>query len=364
MTKFLRNIALITCLSCPYFLEAQNNDDIYERYNIYRNPTRVFLNKFSLTLSLGYGNTNYQHDLENVYFYQDDTRQLILGNGLESLPVRFIGYSDWLNNPTASDTLINDNFFDVPYNYLPNPVFNDTLRQSTFLLDTDTASLGFSGVYHSIPIQFSVHYDHKEFRFGAGFNWERQFVRELTPNAFATEVRPYQPNFKSTQFTRIFGMIGYQFYEYWDYTFVAEVEAGRINAGKQFNDNFITRGLYYTIGVSIEQNWSEYFRLILKPSYEFKRYTVMLPDGATGIQHGQNSFFLKFGISINIPEIPRSPMAADHVQLKHVITDPATGRLIEVRGQPIWKKQNPKVGENHRKLWRYKRKNKRKLNPY
>ena len=346
-----------------YFVPSMaQNTDIYEQYGIYRDPKMVFLNKFSLTLTVGYGNTNYNHDLENVYFYQDANRQLILNNE-ENLPIRFQGFSDWFNDPMLSDTIVNDNFFDVPYNYLPNPVFNDTLRQSTFLLDTDTASLGFSGISHSIPIQFQIHYNLDNVRVGLGFNWEKQFVSELKPSILENDIRPYQPNFSSTQFTRIFGVIGYKFYEYWDYSFVAEVEAGRIAAGKQFNRELITRGVYANIGVSIEQNWSEYFRLILKPSYEIKSYRVG-PVGLESIRHNHNAFFLKVGISINIPEIPRSPIAADHVQLKHVITDPATGRLREVRGQPIWKKQNPKVGENHRKLWRYKNKNKRKLNPY
>ena len=76
-----------------------------------------------------------------------------------------------------------------------------------------------------------------------------------------------------------------------------------------------------------------------------------------------NAFFFQVGVSINIPEIPRSPMKSDHIQLKHVLSDDE-GRLKEFRGQPIWKVQNPKVGQNHRRLWRYKLKNRRKLDPY
>ena len=361
----LRGLLSVWVLFFGLMVSAQQSSpDIYERYNIYRNPTMVFLNKFSLTLSAGYGNTNYRHDLENVYFFQDETRQLILSNDIEALPPQFSGFSDWLYDPMQSDTILNNSFFDVPYNYLENPVFNDTLRRQTLLLDTDTAQLSFSSIAHSIPVQFTIHYNYQAFRFGFGFNWERQYVKDFEPSILTTEIRPYNPNFKKTSYTRFFGMVGYRFYEYWDYTFAGEVEFGVINAGKQFNENLITRGVYTTVGVNIEQNWSEYFRIIVKPSYEFKTYTVSLPDGSASVRHNHNAFFIRVGISINIPEIPRSPMDADHVQLKHVITDPASGRLMEVRGQPIWKKQNPKVGENHRKLWRYKQRNKRKLNPY
>ncbi len=337
--------------------------DFYVRNNIYRDPVKVFLNKFSFTLTTGYGNTHYNHDLQGVYFYQDDDQQLIFNNS-ETLPRRFQGFNNWLNDPMRSDTILFDAIFDVPYNYLPNPVFNDTLRINSFVIDTDTTNLSFSGVYHSIPVQLSLHYNYGDFRVGGGFNWERQWAKSLDPNILTNQVRPYAPNFKATSFTRWFGMIGYKIYEYWEYNFFAELEVGNINAGRQFNDNVISRGLYTTIGISIEQTWSEYFRLILKPSYEIKNYSITLPDGSPVIRHSQNAFFLKFGISINIPEIPRSPIEADHVQLKHVITDPKTGRRMEVRGQPFWKVQNPKVGQNHRKLWRNKNKNKRKMNPY
>ena len=113
----------------------------------------------------------------------------------------------------------------------------------------------------------------------------------------------------------------------------------------------------------MEKELSEYFRVIVKPSIDIKNYKVSVPGGSE-IRHGHPTLFLQVGVSINIPEIPRSPISNDHIQLKHVITDPKTGRLIEVRGQPITKWQNPKVGQNHRKLFRYKRKNKKKLNPY
>ena len=67
------------------------------------------------------------------------------------------------------------------------------------------------------------------------------------------------------------------------------------------------------------------------------------------VSHSYNALYLQFGISMNIPELRRSPIKADHVQLKHVITDPKNGRLEEVRGQALWKKQNPKVGQNQRR---------------
>lgn len=323
----------------------------------------VFLNKFSWTLTTGYGNTSYNHDLEGVYFYQDQDQQFIFSNDPLELGPTIGGFRNWLNNPMLGDSVNNVDIFDVPFDHLPNPVNNPLLRNRAFLADTDTASISFKGVGNSIPITASLHYNYQDFRFGLGFMFERQYLKSLEPETFTSVLRSYQPDFKATSHTRFFGLLGYQFYEYWNHTLVAEVQVGSINMGKAFNDAAITKSLFTTIGISIEQHWSEYFRLVLKPSYEIKSYTINLPDGAS-VKHNYNTFFIQFGVSINIPEIPRSPMKSDHVQLKHVITDPKSGRLMEVRGQPIWRWQNPKVGQNHRKLWRYKWKNRRKLNPY
>jgi len=82
------------------------------------------------------------------------------------------------------------------------------------------------------------------------------------------------------------------------------------------------------------------------------------------VSHKYNAFYIQVGISINIPELRRSPLAADHVQLKHVIMDPKKERLEEVRGQVFWKEQNPKIGQNHRQLIRNKATNKKKSHPY
>jgi hypothetical protein len=336
--------------------------DIYEKYNIYRDPIKVFLNKFSITATTGYSRNTYKHTLSGVYFYQDRDKQVVLSNS-ELLGSTITGYSGWLNDPQLSIETSLEDEFDVPFDYLNNPVNNPLLGNQEFLIDTDTADFGFKGVSGGVPLLLSVHFNIADFRVGGGFVYEKQFIKELDPITYQDQVRAYQPNFKSTRYTKLFGLVGYRFYQFWRYDFVAELQYGRINAGKQFSTGAISRGGYTNFGISIENNWSEYFRVIIKPSLDFKNYTITLPDGPT-IKHSYPSFFIQVGISINIPDIPRSPMESDHVQLKHVYTDPNTGRLMEVRGQPIWKRQNPKVGENHRRLWRYKWKNKKKLNPY
>lgn len=334
--------------------------------DIYRSPFRKFLNNFSLTVTTGYGKTNYSHDLSGFYLVQTPTDQYIANNDGQPLGTEFDVYSDWFNNPVLAQTLTRVDSFDVPFPPLVDPVNNPLLRSDIEVFNADSLGIQFSGKGLSIPLLVDFRYNYEKFRIGVGYMFEYHSVKPFQPNEGAEPlgIRNYQPNFGSTFYKRYWLGLGYRFYDFWDYSFAGELQVGKFNAGGSFNSALIQRGMYFNLGICIEKNLSEYFRVILKPSYDFKNYKITIPGTGKSIAHKQPTFFWQLGISITFPEIPRSPIKSDHVQLKHVIMDPATGRYMEVRGQPIWKRQNPKVGENHRKLWRYKNKNKRKINPY
>lgn len=327
---------ILLCLTAAFSVLAQSKD-IYEKYDIHRNPLRLFLNKFSISLSLGYGHTEFRNNLSDYAFYQDSTKQMILGIDPE-FGVDTVGYSNWLTNPTPDTVLAG------------NTMFGDSID----LIFQNNAS--------SIPISLSVHYNFNKVKVGGGLTFEQQYFKPLQPNAYKDSIRAYDFGLKSVPVMRFWGMAGYQFYEWWDYTFVGELRLGITNYGKNFESPMITNGLFANVGVNIERNLSEYFRITFRPSYDIKSFKIELPDSSP-IRLSNNAFFFQVGVSINIPEIPRSPMKSDHIQLKHVLSDDE-GRLKEFRGQPIWKVQNPKVGQNHRRLWRYKLKNRRKLDPY
>ncbi|MDE0470845.1 MAG: hypothetical protein OXH57_02800 [Ekhidna sp.] len=322
----------------PFVGLSQN--DIYSKYDIYRNPLRIFLNKLSITLTTGYGSTTYKHEFSGVYFYQDEISQFIFNNDMEP-GIGFTGFTNWLNNPQTGV---------------------QTRSDRVLLLNTDSVNVGFKGTADGIPINLMIHYQYQNFRVGIGYSHEFQFLRSLESTSLRDQIRAYQPNFKKTKFTRFYGMLGYKFHSFWYWDFVAELNVGKINAGPQFNRSAISKGLYYNVGISFENNRSEYVRLIIRPSLDIKSYKVNLPDGAS-VKHSHPAFFLHVGLSINIPEIPRSPMKSDHTQLKHVYTNPKTGKKIEVRGQSIWKRQNPKVGENHKKLNQHLPSRKNRIKP-
>ena len=155
---------------------------------------------------------------------------------------------------------------------------------------------------------------------------------------------------------RYYIMGGYTFLVYRNFSHAAEIKFGTVNYGNNFS-GISGKGPFVDIGVSIERHLSEYFRVILKPSVEFKGFKVTLPDNGFEIKHKSPTLFAQFGVSYNIPELPRCPIKACHIQINHV----HGGKEYRSRRHPIYKKQNPKYGENYPKLLKYTGKNKRKL---
>lgn len=320
------------------------------------------MNHVSWNFSTGYGYTQYTHDLEGFWLYQAEGSLFVRQKLPEevNIPQYIQGYGNWLNDPGLGPLVETEFDTEVPWRYLPNPINNPDLIGVPYA-DGDTVF--WQGDANSIPITASMHVEIRNFKLGAGYTFEPQWVMNLNTRNPLSGIPNYEPDFGYTVFHRVFGILGYRFYEFWDYAAVADLQVGKAWYGPVFNPLSISSTANFNLGVTLEHHWSEYFALSLRPSFDFKRYRMTLPDNSF-ILNNHHSFHLQFGITIKIPEIPRSPIEADHVQLKHVITDPATGRLMEVRGQPFWKKQNPKVGENDRKLWRYKWRNKRKMHPY
>ncbi|MGL1885195.1 MAG: hypothetical protein OCD76_01675 [Reichenbachiella sp.] len=330
---------------------------------IFRSPFRKILNQFSATVTTGFNSTTYKHDLAGYYYLQSPNQQLITVNNGEALGADFNAFANWLNQPSLlpSDEL--EQLFDVPFRGIREPVLNPLLAQGLKVYDADSIGLGYKGRGWSIPLNMRLNYNYKDFRIGFGFNMEYHRINSLKPTVDGLGIRNYEPNFKSAFMMRYYGMLGYKFYDFWDYSFAGEIELGKTIMGKNFDQGLMDKGVFVNLGVSIEKNISEYFRVIVKPSYEFKNFNMGLP-GAGSIKHKNNAFNLSVGVSITFPEIPRSPIKSDRVQLKHVIVDPDTGEYAEVRGQPFWKRQNPKVGENHRRLWKDRFRNRNKSNPY
>jgi len=350
----------IICFS--FVLVFSNASAQYFDDPVYRSPARKILNKFSIGISTGYGATRYAHSLRGFNLIQLNGQSFLTVDDGEPVGQTVDGITNWFNNPSQVPGIRVRTNIEVPENRIDNPV-NNPLLLGGDVFNGDSLDLQFVSVSHSLPINLSLHFNLQKFRIGGGIQFETQWIRPFKPSDLKEQILDYTPDITKTNFFRFYGMIGYQFYSWWDYTFAAELQIGKINGSKGFNNSAVTRGLVTNIGVIIEDNWSEYFRVTLKPSIDIKSFTVALPEGPP-IKHNANAFYLQVGLSFTFPEIPRSPIKSDHIQLKHIITHPRTGKRMEVRGQPFWKVQNPKVGENNKKVLRNKGKNKKKFNPF
>lgn len=297
-------------------------------------PLRSFLNKFSVNLSTGYGRTFYRHTLTNYNYVRTEEGSFIYPNGEGG---NNPAYANWFNRvePTT----------------LTLPTNSDSLTIAT----SDSSAISMQGGGYNIPINLSIYFNLYRIRLGGGISADFHRVNPPQPEDFRS-FYPTQPSFRTTQI-RYYGMLGYSVYEYYDNAFGVDIQAGIIRMGNGFDSNLTEATPYFNIGVTIEKVFSEYFRVYLRPAYEFKRFNLQLPAGPTTIvNHRNSSVFLTLGVSINYPEMPRSPIKADKTQMKHYVTDPRTGVRREVRGQPFWRKQDPKIGELYPELIKNRRK--------
>ena len=155
-------------------------------------------------------------------------------------------------------------------------------------------------------------------------------------------------------------MVGGTIYQFYDFSISADAQFGIMKYGKNFNPTVIQKGIFFNLGFNFEWNFSEYFQGFVRPSYEIKNYTITIPETGIEIDHKLPAFFLNFGVRLRLPELKKCIIKLCKTQINHV----HWGREFRSREHPLYKKQNPNYGENHRKLLRYKGKNKRKRNPF
>ncbi len=200
------------------------------------------------------------------------------------------------------------------------------------------------------PISGTLNFHFNRFRIGGGAEIEFHSIKEDDIGMVQGII-----NKKSTMFTKYYGNIGAEVYQYQDYMLVPEVQVGRLKLGKGFNTDSVSNKLFINLGVSIEKELSEYFRIILKPSYELRS---LEKSGTEPTDYKMNGFTFKLGISIRYPDLPRCPLKACHTQMKHLHYG------NEYRGQPLPIEQYRGYGELNPTLKKYKGRNKKKLNPY
>ena len=294
-------------------------------------PFRAFLNKFSVNLSSGYGHTFYRHDLTGYNYVRNTDGSYIVPALIGS---NLAGYSNWFSEATpALITLGSD-------------------EESFKAVSSDGGNLPLKGGGYSIPVNLSIYYNLFRVRLGGGAMIDFHKANQPAPDNFLTNFP--EPSRVSSTMLRYYFLVGYSAYEYYDNAIGVDVRVGSINMGKGFDKSVIDSSPFVNVGITLEKVFSEYFRVYLRPAYEFKSYSITLPD-ASIIDHRNSAFFVTLGVSLNYPEMPRSPIKNDKTQMRHYVSD-GHGNKREYRGQPFWKKQDPKVGELYPELIKSKRK--------
>ncbi|MEL6535327.1 MAG: hypothetical protein AAFQ98_07950 [Bacteroidota bacterium] len=301
----------------PFFSPSGND--------IKRPAWRRIANMFTIEGSIGHGATLYSHDVSNIPLVMTTDSVVILGAiGDTSSASSVSGLIDWLNVPTRFDTT----------------------STYAFAYGGDSV-LGFRALNSSIPVSLRIYYSYDRYRIGAGIHYEWQWFRPMNPTAYQEQLGPYRPRLNYTTLGRYYVMVGARFYTYKKLSYVADLEMGMVQMGRGFEGVQPPRRFYLNIGFPIEYNFSEYLRVYLRPSFEFKSYQLDLGTYSV-LQHSQNAFYTQLGMSFTIPEIPKCPVLGCKVQMKHL------HQGHEFRGAPLNKVQSPGYGENHPVLEKHK----------
>jgi hypothetical protein len=304
---------------------------------------RLLLSKLHLGLSTGYGHTFYKQDLNDfaILQQQDSTPLLFDKNSAISGGSIPSGYRYWFNTVNQSD--------------------NTSFTSNDFLASSDSADLTFRAPGTSIPLMVTLHIEFmKKYKIGGGFMFEYHRPGAFTTKDYSDRISSIRPDFGSTFYKKYFLILGAKVYRYYEYTLAMDAEIGAFNLSSKFDMSLIQKGIFVNFGATIERELSEYFTAFVRPSYDFKNYTLNIPESGSSITTSMNAFYLGVGITYRMPDLKRCFIKDCTTQINHQHGN----HKYRSRMHPFYKKQNPHHGENFPKLFRNKRKNKRKMNPY
>lgn len=295
---------------------------------------RKILKNFTFGASTGYGNTFFSHKLDGFGVYQAPGGSPQIFSG--STATR---YGNWVNDVAIDKSAASG---------------------SAFIANPGSADLGFKGNALNIPLQIFLYYGFKErYRIGGGYSYELMSIGSMQPTALSDKIGNFQPASPTGFVRKYYGMVGYTFYRRDEYLFTGDLQVGSWKPKGNFNAA-VTGGTYFNLGVTIERDLSEYFKLFARPSFEFKSYELPIPESGKSIDHSVNAFYINIGATYRIPELRRCFLKDCHAQINHAHGN----REYRSRRHAIYKKQNPGYGENDKVLIKYKGKNKKKLSPY
>ncbi len=310
-----------------------------------KNPNGVFsqfIGGFSLHASTGFGMTFYSHEINGPGILQKKDGNVFLFDNFYVLGDSInVGYSNWVNNATATNSI---------------PVGDED-----FLLGSDTTAVKYKGVGGSIPLSLAVSYTFDRYRFGGGVTYEQSFSAKYYPNVESSNLNAFKTNYSITSITRYYAYVGGEVFRSQRHTIAVDAMIGTYKFGKKkFNPDQVRTKLFVNVGISFERSLSEYFKVFVRPSAEFKSYELAIPGLGYTVNHSMPALYVNVGAIIRMPDLNKCPVSQCHSQINH-----RHGRNVyRSKMHPFWKWQNPNYGQNFPELIKYKGKNKKKKNPY
>jgi hypothetical protein len=343
--KLIPAIWLALLTSCWQLAVAQRRDEGKEvtipldHFYVERLPPgflRKTLSRLTFGFSTGYGSTALKHNLSGWVVYQPSAGDPVLYNAANPS----LAYTNWFNRITSTPLTINP---------------------SDFQVNADTARIGFRSASLHLPLQLTIHVQVKDqYRVGAGYAFEYTRLGVFKPISFADNLGSFDPGFSGFFLKKYFIMGGVTFYRYDNYLLSAEIQAGGFSMGNKFDQASISRSMLLNLGLPVERELSEYLRVFVRPSFELRNFTLNVSESGRSVRHRFNAFYIHIGANYRLPELPKCFIRECRVQINHAHGN----REYRSRVHPIWQKQNPHYGENYPTLFKYKGKNRKKLNPY
>lgn len=333
-------LVFFALLFCGWADVAAQDQPTFPLDNFYaerKKRIRGIFKDIRFSLSTGYGNTFFRHEVQGFGIIQEPDSLVKLFD-LGSPGTR---YESWVNRVVA-----------LPAAGPP----------TGFRVSSDTARIGFRGNGLNIPFKGSVYYEFSgRFRIGGGYSYQWLNIGTLKPLQFADKINNHTPPLPRGGWMRhYFAMFGASFFRVDRYLFTADANIGGFRPGRNFDLLPLRYGLYVNLGVTVERELSEYLRAFVRPSLDLKNYKIALEGSNKEIVHHINTVYVNVGLTYSIPELPRCFHPDCRIQVNHAHGN----REYRSRVHGLFKKQNPGYGENDPKLIRYKNRNKKRFNPY
>lgn len=306
-------------------------DHFYVKPRHGTNAIRRVLKNFHFGAYTGLGKTFFNGSLSGYGVYQTP------GSPPEIFTNSGTRFTNWINN-AGTDTSAPNN--------------------SYILVAPGSSNLRFKGSAFNIPIGGSVHYEFDRYRIGGGYSYELMSIGTLQSVTMGDKIGSMKASSATGFVRKYWGMAGVAFYRWNDFLFIGDVQVGSYKLKTNYNTAQVTTSTFFNLGVTIERNLSEYFKVFARPYYEIKNYSLT-PSGGQPIRYNINALYVTVGFTYAIPELPRCFLNGCHAQINHAHGN----KEYRSRRHAIFKKQNPGYGENYQPI-KYKGKNKNKLNPY